>query len=478
MDSEFKTYLLKNIQIKSVTLSECFNLKQLLEMCKLSKIESVDISKIESVDISKISESVATNGTGASCATCYYTKIDEEKKLQVVFFCEDYRLVVEMSKHAKITGLVCIGLPENIEWIKDMRNFPEYFILCGETFGYDGISRYTYLLREISARFSFINTGYLSVLCSCKKIIPFTEGDYEFRINKNGLWAEEKPVVAHIEFTVCFTENGTTFFKYLTISRNSLYYLNVTIHVEFVKNVELEHSPINIDAIFSIFSKKDYYPIVQLRQYQYEMNKIQEENFELFLNSLLSKTIKDNIFIVPSHYRITCKFLDRIKYRVVLHVRKIFDVEKHVVPSYCSDLYILSKTYSRVLLNENLQYLNVLGQLNKKEDMIILEGSCPNLKRFVYKNTFDWEKDMKTFLLGHTNTEFIYLDFGMEVNGVEPRCSIDFFNPKDILHTFTWIFKCFSGENYVVLKEGNTTKKMHFLKFIMYFKILYYFNTC
>ena len=90
---------------------------------------------LKSIDISTEFSGVSSiTTTGTSCAVDYYTKIDTEKELQVVFFCEDYRVVVEMSKHTKITGLVCICLPENLEWIKDMKYLPKYLVLCGERY--------------------------------------------------------------------------------------------------------------------------------------------------------------------------------------------------------------------------------------------------------------------------------------------------------------------------------------------------------
>ena len=96
----------------------------LAEVCNVLKLKGIDISNAKYADVISIKP---------EHTDIYDKKYREmENEVEVVFFCENYDIVVEMSKHAKITGLVCIGFPENLEWINNMRYLPKYLIFCEE----------------------------------------------------------------------------------------------------------------------------------------------------------------------------------------------------------------------------------------------------------------------------------------------------------------------------------------------------------
>ena len=56
----------------------------------------------------------------------------KETEVEIVFYSDDCEVVVKMSKYVKITGLFCIGFPENLKWLNDMKKIPEYLIFFGE----------------------------------------------------------------------------------------------------------------------------------------------------------------------------------------------------------------------------------------------------------------------------------------------------------------------------------------------------------
>ena len=142
---------------------------------------------------------------------------------------------------------------------------------------------------------------------------------------------------------------------------------------------------------------------------------------------LQAKTTKSHIIVKCSE---KSKFPTGItKYNVKLGM----DVtKKECVLPCCTDLYIFTAhNSSHILLHPSVQSVTVTKWYeNCKEVDIWFERKCPNFKILILKNCkkfFDWNNNMKQFLLNHTQAKFVYLDFSLEVNRVKPRCDLDFF---------------------------------------------------
>ena len=112
-----------------------------------------------------------------------------------------------MSKYSKIIGLVCIGIPDNFEWIKHMINLPNYFILCEENY----VSYTVYRSLDFLSYYTF-DVGYFPILDSnvFKRAIPFNTLNRGL-IGKNGSWAMCSPL--YVQCTVDIIKTGKIIIK-------------------------------------------------------------------------------------------------------------------------------------------------------------------------------------------------------------------------------------------------------------------------
>ena len=383
--SELKRAYLKNTEIcQSIRLVKhkgieinTLNIRHaeiLARICHYFRLESIDIS----TEFSGVSSIIPTD---TSCVEYYYKKIGTERELEVVFFCDDYRVVVEMSKYVKITGLVCIGLPGNLEWIKDMKCIPKYLVLCGERYG----------LKKYKIIDSMV-VGYFYLLEACvSNLVPYTTG-FGVRIkNMSNSWKVYKK--HHVSCTVYFTQDGNCF---IVNYRKSVFFWkkeDVSISVNFIKDRLLinEEKTYTLEDIFSVFYKEDYLPIVDIFLYFQKKccNSAQETSYLNFLDYLSEKTAKNKIVV----HRTDLFLLTNHIHELYLRVRLITPI--YVVP-YSTHIDITDvETSSCVILNPSTRCVIVKRQSIEKK-VVHFKGECKNIRKFVcYNAIFDWDNNMK-----------------------------------------------------------------------------------
>ena len=167
--------------------------------------------------------------------------VTEEDGLEVAFLCENYDIIVELSKRKMIRGLVCFGIPRNFEWIKEIKSL-KFLILCEE------VSRFNEITPYLFPRDLDVDVGFLRVLDTSvsTKVLPCNNFYYGLKLNKSGTWIKTNPI--HVECTVYFTKTGKTIIKNVHISDDCLCEEDICINVEF------EHSLFLVK--FSVFRRR------------------------------------------------------------------------------------------------------------------------------------------------------------------------------------------------------------------------------
>ena len=149
-----------------------------------------------------------------------------------------------MSKHTKIRGLVCIGLPENLKWINDMKHLPDYLVLCGDMCRFDAkdYMRKTYGLTSLI--FFFFRRKYFNTSTSV------------LRITREGSWTMEKPL--YVCCNVYFTESGRCFVGNIIHSEQFIYHEDLRINFTFINHNDLceEVNILKFEDVFMEYKKK------------------------------------------------------------------------------------------------------------------------------------------------------------------------------------------------------------------------------
>ena len=185
----------------------------------------------------------------------------------------------------------------------------------------------------------------------------------------------------------------------------------------------------SLDSIFEPFCKKDYHPtvILDLREQREEVDTFKENSLLSFLDVLQTKTKRNLLCMYCSKFFRFPNVTKECMFKLCVDIKEEFRVP------FCTDLDIL-KTHisSRVLLHTKVQNITITKNWQEKFEKfeIWLKGKCPHLKQLKFfrncNKYFDWNNNMKTFLLNHTHAKLVYLDFTMENNQVDPTCTTEF----------------------------------------------------